>query len=151
MKNRKPLSRHLFPAVVFCAGLVSGMLPALFHGPGAPGSASAASAPGVTELHRSALETAPGVEVIVSLVELPPATQLPAHYHPGEEFVYVLEGQATTRLDSGEEVTVSAGEVSKIPYRVVHSAATGEQPARAVVFRVHESGQPERIPANAGD
>ena len=100
------------------------------------------------ELHRSALETAPGVEVIVSLVDLPPFAELPGHYHPGEEFVYVLEGQATTRLEGRGDVTISAGEVFRIPYRVVHTAKTGDQPARAIVFRVHETGQPERIPAS---
>ena len=43
----------------------------------------------------SKLEGVPGTEVIVSRVDVPPDTSLPKHWHPGEEFAYVLEGSVT--------------------------------------------------------
>lgn len=36
-------------------------------------------------------------EVIVSRVVIPPNTALPKHWHPGEEFAYVLEGSVILR------------------------------------------------------
>lgn len=45
-----------------------------------------------TELRREALAGAPGMEVIVSISELKPGDELPAHFHNGIETGYVLEG-----------------------------------------------------------
>ena len=42
-------------------------------------------------------------------------------------------------------VTVGAGEVVKVPYKVVHTASTGDDGVTLVAFRVHEQGQPERV------
>ena len=39
---------------------------------------------------------------------IPPNTTLPAHWHPGEEFLYLLEGKATL-LRGGEEEMVMEG------------------------------------------
>ena len=38
------------------------------------------------------LDSADGLEVVTSHVELPPGMQLPKHTHPGEEFAYIIEG-----------------------------------------------------------
>ena len=38
------------------------------------------------------LESADGLEVVTSYVELPGGMQLPRHTHPGEEFAYIIEG-----------------------------------------------------------
>ena len=50
--------------------------------------------PGPNEVLRSALAGTPGVEVIVSDVVIPPNGQVARHYHPGEEFLYLIEGTA---------------------------------------------------------
>lgn len=34
----------------------------------------------------------------------------------------------------------------KVPLKQVHTAVTGDEGATILVFRVHEQGQPERIP-----
>jgi len=49
----------------------------------------------IENLLRTELVLAEGVEIIVSKVEIGPNFSLPKHYHPGEEFVYMLEGTAT--------------------------------------------------------
>lgn len=96
-------------------------------------------------LLREELEVAKDIEVIVSLVEIAANTELPKHYHPGEEFVYLLEGSATVWQKDRPDTPMQAGDVFKIPYEQVHTAITGAQPARALVFRVHRKGMPERI------
>ena len=91
------------------------------------------------------LEGVEGIEIIVSRVVMPPNTVLPKHWHPGEEFAYVLEGSTILRRDGQEDLTASAGDVVKISLKEVHSAVTTDQGAKILVFRVHEDGQPERV------
>ena len=112
---------------------------------GIAGSVFAAEAVKIENLLRGELQVAEGVEVIVSVVEIGPGTTLPKHYHPGEEFVYVLEGSATVWQQDQPDVTLNAGEIYRIPFAQVHTAVTGDSSAKAIVFRVHEKGRPERI------
>ncbi len=91
------------------------------------------------------LEVVEGTEVIVSRVVMPPNTALPKHWHPGEEFAYVLEGSCILRRDGKPDLTALKGELVKIPLKEIHSAVTTDQGATILVFRVHEHGKPERI------
>jgi quercetin dioxygenase-like cupin family protein len=84
------------------------------------------------------------LEVIVSTVEVPPNTELPKHYHPGQEFVYILEGSVTVAIDGAEERTVKAGEAAVVPARVHHRAWTKDERVKIVVFRVHDPDKPVR-------
>ena len=47
---------------------------------------------GRKELKRTDLSGAPGMEVVVSVVEMKPGDKLPLHIHHGIETAYVLEG-----------------------------------------------------------
>ena len=100
----------------------------------------------VDNLIRSESELAEGVEIIVSVIEIGPGYTLPKHYHPGEEFVYVLEGEATLWQPGKPDLRMRAGDLYKIPLEQVHSAMTGTSAAKAIVFRVHRKGSPDRIP-----
>ena len=96
-------------------------------------------------LLKAQLESVEDTEVIVSRVVMPPHTALPKHWHPGEEFAYVLEGTTILRRDGKPDLTVTEGEAIKISVREIHTAVTTDQGATILVFRVHESGQPERV------
>ena len=50
--------------------------------------------PGSNQILRAPVTIADGLEVIISDVVIPPNATVPRHYHPGEEFLYVLEGSA---------------------------------------------------------
>ncbi len=91
------------------------------------------------------LAGATDTEVIVSRVQLAPHSQLQKHWHPGEEFAYVISGRVTLWLGEDAPVTGHAGEVLQVPYKQVHWASTGEEGATLLIFRVHEAGQPERV------
>ncbi|GAA5194746.1 cupin domain-containing protein [Ferrimonas gelatinilytica] len=95
-------------------------------------------------LLKSALAAHADTEVIVSRVELPPHTTLPEHWHPGEEFAYVIEGQVFLWLGE-QSVSGHAGELLKVPYKQAHWAGTGDEGATLLIFRVHEAGEPERV------
>lgn len=90
------------------------------------------------------LEGVDGTDVIVSRVVMPPNTALPRHWHPGEEFAYVLDGITILRRDGKPDLTAMKGDLIKIPLKEIHSAVTTDQGATILVFRVHEHGKPER-------
>ena len=99
----------------------------------------------IRNLMTSRLEGVEGTEVIVSHVEIPANTTLPKHWHPGEEFVYVLEGSAAAWLKDKPDTHLKEGDVFKVPSKQIHTATAGSDGVTVLVFRVHESGQPMRV------
>ncbi len=91
------------------------------------------------------LEGVTGTEVIVSRVTIPANTSLPKHWHPGEEFAYILEGSVVLWQKGKEDVIGKKGDVVKVPLKQIHTAMTKDEGATILVFRVHEQGKPERI------
>ena len=45
-----------------------------------------------------------------------------------------------------EDIVGTKGMVLKVPLKQVHTAITTEEGGTVLVFRVHEKGQPERVP-----
>lgn len=101
--------------------------------------------PGPMTVLRSPLESADGLEVIVQDVYLQADTELPRHYHPGEEYIYVIDGEVTYVQEGEEDRVYRAGEALRIGVGKIHAAKTGDRPARAIIFRVHREGEPERV------
>jgi len=95
-------------------------------------------------LLRESIAGVEGKEVIVSRVSFPPDTELPWHWHPGEEFFYVIEGSVTLKQRGEADLTAAQGGAQKISPQVIHTGRTGEQGAELVIFRVHATGEPER-------
>jgi len=122
--------------------LLTAMALACLLGP----AAQAADAPKIDNLLRSDSEVAEGAEIIVSVIEVGPHFALPKHYHPGEEFVYLLEGSATVWQQGKPDLVLQAGDIFKIPLEQVHTAMTSDSRARVIVFRVHRKGQPVHVP-----
>ena len=101
--------------------------------------------PFIQDLLTTALKSTEGLEVVVSHVALPPNFNLPMHWHPGEEFAYILQGSVSLILDGEGEQEAFAGEVGVVPLKKVHTARSGDEGATILVFRVHEEGQPGRV------
>ena len=101
--------------------------------------------PGSNEMLRAPLTLAEGTEVIVSDVIIPPNATVPRHYHPGEEFVYIIEGSVVHVEEGKPEFILKAGEATTIAPKREHEPRGTEEGARAIVFRVHPEGEePER-------
>ena len=96
-------------------------------------------------LLRQSVEGVPTKEVIVNQVSIPPHTELPWHWHSGEEIFYVIEGEVTLAQRGKPDLLSRVGEVNIIAPRVIHTGRTGEEGASLVIFRVHDKGQPERV------
>ena len=95
-------------------------------------------------LLRETIDGIEGKEVIVSRVSFPPRFELPWHWHPGEEFFYVIEGSVTLKRRGQSDVVTVRGDSQKISPGVIHSGESGKDGAELVIFRVHTSGEPER-------
>jgi quercetin dioxygenase-like cupin family protein len=96
------------------------------------------------DLLTSKLEGVENTEVVVSITTVAPHTTLPKHWHPGEEFAYVLEGTLILWQEGKADEIYRKGDVGKVPLRQVHTISTKEEGATVLVFRVHELGQPGR-------
>ena len=101
----------------------------------------------IETLMKTQLAGVEGREVLVSKVYIPANTTLPKHWHPGEEFVYILEGTVTLWQKGKNNVSGNMGDVMKVPLEQVHTAVTGAEGVSLLVFRVHETGKPERVMA----
>jgi quercetin dioxygenase-like cupin family protein len=88
---------------------------------------------------------AEGTEVVVSRVTVPAGASLPRHFHPGEEFAYMLAGELTLLQDGKQDEVYREGEVGVVPFKQVHTIKAGEEGCSILVFRVHEQGEPERV------
>ena len=95
-------------------------------------------------LLRDSIAGVEGKEIIVSRVSFPPHTELPWHWHPGEEFFYVIEGSVTLKRRGEPDLPTTQGDAQKIDPQIIHTGSTGEQGAELVIFRVHTEGEPER-------
>ena len=105
---------------------------------------SAAPSVQAENLLREPILGAEGKEIIVSRVSFPPHTELPWHWHPGEEFFYVIEGSVTLKRRGQGDMSTAAGDAQKIAPEVIHTGQTGEKGAELVIFRVHATGEAER-------
>ena len=67
--------------------------------------------------------SAPGREVVQTIVELDAGVRSSRHTHPGEEIVYVLEGAPLEyEVEGRPTVTLKPGDVLFIPARTAHAA-----------------------------
>src|SRR5210317_1793506 len=73
--------------------------------------------PNLATLLSGQLERVEDTEFVVSRVQIPPNMSLPKHWHPGEEFVYVVRGQVTLWQEGKDEVLFSTGDVGKVPLK----------------------------------
>ena len=101
--------------------------------------------PNFNNLIQAQLTGTNGKEVIMSHVTLPPNFTLPKHFHPGEEFAYVINGSFTLYDDEGNKKKYEKGGYDVVPYKKVHYISSGDEGAELLVFRVHEQGEAERV------
>jgi quercetin dioxygenase-like cupin family protein len=105
-------------------------------------SAQAQSTIKRTELKRADL-TGKDLDVIVTVVEVPPGETLGRHIHPGEEAVYVLEG-ATLGLPDGKEIPFPTGAATLNARDVPHAGfkVVGDKTLKMLTVHIVDKGKP---------
>lgn len=95
-----------------------------------------------THLMKEALSV-PGREVVQVRVDFPPGVVAVRHSHPGEELVYLIEGELEYRLDGRPPVILKSGDVLLIPHGVHHAVKNvGSGNAAELATYIVETGKP---------
>ena len=101
----------------------------------------------ITTILKTELEGMEGMEANVVLFDVDPGWQTPSHIHPGQLFVYVLEGGLELSVEGHETVTVGPGEVvyetPDVP--MVGRNLSSTERAKLLVFQFGEAGEPLMI------
>ena len=128
---------------MLCAALFA----MLFYGGAAHAAEAAAAKVTVEELERCPI---PGtsLEMRLNLVTQPPGYSAPLHHHPGQGFVYMLEGTAESAYGDEAVQRFIAGnhwiEPADVPHRVARNPDTNAV-RRFLVFSVNRPGEPSTV------
>ena len=77
------------------------------------------------------IRTCAAERMMLSVVDLDPHAVVEEHAHPHEQVGMVLEGRAVFII-GGEQKTLEAGDVYRIPGNVPHKVITLDRPTRAL-------------------
>jgi quercetin dioxygenase-like cupin family protein len=100
-----------------------------------------------TRLRQADLTGVAGKEVIMTIIEAQPGAGFPAHFHHGDEFVYVIEGTYERFIEQTHAVA-KQGESFHIEREKVHGGNVGgTAPAKLLTVHVVDKGKPlvERV------
>jgi len=102
-----------------------------------------------TPLLRSELEALPGNEVTIMRIDFPAGWTGGKHYHTGDVFLYVLEGELVLEFEGQEPETLGPGKayhesVNKVMTALNPSTTQG---AKVIVFQVGAKDEPLMIKA----
>lgn len=105
-----------------------------------------------TELMRVPIEGAEGKEGVVFTAEFAPGAVSARHSHPGQEFIYVLEGSLVLEPENPDKapaVTLKEGETAMHPANEVHVGKNpnASAPAKVLVFMIAATDQPLAVQA----
>ena len=95
-----------------------------------------------TDLQRYDLSL-PGYETVQARIDFEGHTAFGKHSHPGEEVIYVLDGELEYEVEGKSPITLKAGEVLFIPAGVVHAARNNSHTkASELATYIVEKGKP---------
>jgi len=102
-----------------------------------------AQAPAVKRvpLMKADLTGTEGKEVVMTLIEAQPGAEFPAHTHPGDEFLFVIEGSIVTFVEQ-QRTSLQAGGSFHAPREKAHGGNIGDKPARLLTVHIVDKGKP---------
>ncbi len=88
-----------------------------------------------------------GRKVIVKHIDIPPGYVGGKHFHVGQVFVYVLEGEITLEMEGDAPLTLKPGELFEEPLGGVMRGKnlSADNAAKIIVFQIGEEGKPMMI------
>ena len=104
-------------------------------------------APGINEVLSGAIEAAPGHSLVVGDLVMPPGSEIPRHYHYGEEFIYVLGGSTSVSRAGFADVVLGPGDSVRVAPGTVHWGFAGSDGVRLVSAWVKPDDKPLRVAA----
>lgn len=111
-------------------------------------AAAAARRGGGKPLMQRDLIGAPGKEVVMSVINVPPGASSPPHRHYAQVFVYMLEGKMIMQVKGGPRVTIGPGETfyeSPSDIHTVGANASKTKPAKFLAILIKDKGRPATV------
>jgi len=87
-------------------------------------------------------------EVVLGVAEIPAATQIGKHTHPGTEQGTLIEGELTLMVQGQPDAVYMPGQSWMIPAATAHDAKAGASGAKVIAVYTVEKGKPLASPAN---
>lgn len=109
---------------------------------------TAANAQQRSLLSKTDISDTPGKEGLMLSVVIPAGLNGAKHFHPGDEFLYLVEGALTIEIDGKTPVTLQPGQTMHIPAKAIHRALNpnASTPARVLTFGVFQKGEADTTP-----
>lgn len=104
----------------------------------------------ITPIMSHTLAEVPGKEALMYTVAFPAGFSSPIHRHNAQVSVYVLEGSVVMQVKGGKEITLQPGQTfyeGPEDIHVVSRNASSTEPAKFLVFLIHEKGAALVVPA----
>lgn len=100
------------------------------------------------DLNNTAVETAAPTHVVTSRNVFAPGAVTGWHYHPGQDFVYMVESSLVMEARGAAPVMLTAGQTYVTPARKVHRASNPSKsaPAVAIAVSIVPDGQEASVP-----
>ncbi len=103
----------------------------------------------ITPLLKTKLLGVEGKEVNIVHIDVSPGFVTKKHFHPGQLFIYVLEGAVTIELEGEAPLKLGPGDVFEEPAgkAMVGKNLSSTHGARLVVFQIGDKGKPLMVKA----
>ncbi len=99
------------------------------------------------EVYKHALTGIEGKEIRITQLEFGPGVVSPPHHHPGDTFVYVIDGELVTEIDAGAAFSAKAGDVFHEPPMSLHKSTKnpGSTAAHAIAIMIIDADKPSTV------
>ena len=99
-------------------------------------------------LQKSILRKDGDVEILVREHLYPPSWQAPTHYHDGDLFIYVVEGEFEISTEEGGKVVYSSGDAMQMAAETIMDARNASKiaPLKLVIFQIGKPDGPFLVP-----
>jgi quercetin dioxygenase-like cupin family protein len=145
------IQRTRYSLICQCAIAIALFIPfaAQAQAPSAHPSAATPRRGNAGQLMMRDLIGAPGKEVVMSTIVVPPGANPPPHRHDAQVFVYVLEGTVIMQVKGGPRVTLGPGGTfyeSPTDIHVVSANASKTKPAKFLAILIKDKDKPAYTP-----
>lgn len=103
----------------------------------------------VTPLLKTSLVGTKDKEVNILHISVPPGFKTAKHLHPGQLFIYVVEGAVTVDVEGNAPVKLGPGDVVEEPQNrwMVGKNLSSTHGAKLVIFQIGVKGKPLQVDA----
>ena len=90
----------------------------------------------------SRLNVCDDANIVISYFEGPPGVDIPKHYHPGDEYVYMIEGSLVFWQEGHPDSLLKKGDLFKVPPMQNHTAILNRESVKCLIIDLYREGDP---------